>query len=139
VTDGADDPGPLPARPSEKSARGREAEAAAEAMLLRTGLTLLARNHACPQGEVDLVCLDGETVVFVEVRSRAEATSGRPSETISPAKRRRVILAATDWLVREQRWDKAPVRFDVVEVLGLGEAQELVHLCNAFDADGEPS
>ncbi len=139
MTDGEDDPRARPARPSERTSRGRDAEAAAEAALARTGLEIVARNHACPQGEVDLICRDGETIVFVEVRSRADDGAGRPVETISLAKRRRVVLAATDWLVREQRWENAPVRFDVVEVLGLGDEQEIVHLCNAFDADGEPS
>jgi putative endonuclease len=87
---------------------------------------------------VDLVCREGEVTCFVEVRSRAGDAQGSPLETISPAKARRVVAAATDWAWRNGRLDGA-LRFDVVAVrLGAGEPRfELVR--DAFDAHGQPT
>jgi len=118
--------------------RGREAEALAEAHLAGLGWQVLARNHATRRGEVDLVCQDGEVICFVEVRSRAGEAQGSPLETISPAKARRVVAAATDWAWRHGKLDAA-LRFDVVGVV-LGPAGPRIELVRgAFDAHGQPS
>ncbi len=129
---------PPPPGPEGTRARGREAEALAEAHLRGLGYTVLARNHATRRGEVDLVCQEGEVTCFVEVRSRAGDAQGSPLETVSPAKARRVVAAATDWAWRNGRLDAA-LRFDVVAVvLGPdGPAFELVR--GAFDAHGQPA
>jgi putative endonuclease len=119
-------------------ARGREAEALAEAHLAALGWQVLARNHATRRGEVDLICQDGEVICFVEVRSRAGEAQGSPLETISPAKARRVVAAATDWAWRNGKLDAA-LRFDVVGVVLGPDGPRLELVRGAFDAHGQPS
>ena len=115
--------------------RGREAEALAERFLAGLGYRTLARNHATRRGEVDLICLDGGVICFVEVRSRASATHGSPLETVGTAKARRVVAAATDWAMRNGALER-PLRFDVVGVLLDGEAPRFELVRGAFDASG---
>jgi len=121
--------------PESASERGRRAEAAAAAWLERQGFEVLARNHATRRGEVDLVCREGETLCFVEVRARSSGSHGTPAETVTAAKARRVVAAATDWAVRHGGLDRA-MRFDVVAVdLGPGEPRFTLYRA-AFDASG---
>jgi len=122
----------------DRRATGKAAEAAAEAWLVTQGFEVLARNHATRRGEVDLVCREGQVICFVEVRSRTGEAQGSPLETISPAKARKVVAAATDWAWQNGRLDAA-LRFDVVAVqLGEGAPRfELVR--DAFDAHGQPT
>jgi putative endonuclease len=120
-----------------RKARGRAAEALAAAFLEGLGARVIARNHAIKRGEVDLVCEDGQTVVFVEVRSRSSEAQGGPEETVDRRKRRRVVGAATDWATRNGALERA-IRFDVVAVtFGEGEPR-LEHFPAAFDADAKP-
>jgi putative endonuclease len=120
-----------------RKARGRAAEALAAAFLEGLGARVIARNHAIKRGEVDLVCEDGQTVVFVEVRSRSSEAQGGPEETVDRRKRRRVVAAATDWATRNGALERA-IRFDVVAVtFGEGEPR-LEHFPAAFDADAKP-
>ncbi len=128
---------PPPEAPGGRREAGRAAEALAEAWLVAQGYQVLARNHATRRGEVDLICREGEVTCFVEVRSRTGEAQGSPLETVSPAKARRVVAAATDWAWRNGRLDSA-LRFDVVAVvLSEGEPRfELVR--DAFDAQGLP-
>ena len=100
------------------------------------GYRTLARNHATRQGEVDLVCQDGDVICFVEVRSRSSAAQGSPLETVGPAKARRVVAAATDWAARHGALDH-PLRFDVVAVLLDGEEPRFELVRGAFDASGQ--
>ncbi|MDG1580747.1 YraN family protein [Pseudomonas sp. GOM6] len=110
---------------------GRAAEDQAETLLQRSGLHLLARNWRCRGGELDLVMLDGDTVVFVEVRYRRHAAWGGALESVDARKRQRLILAAELFLQRESRWGRSPCRFDVV---ALAPGQEPNWLRNAFES-----
>ena len=116
-----------------RGARGKEAEEAAAAWLEGRGYRVLACNHRTPAGEVDLVCADGETLCFVEVRMRTSAVFGDPSQTVTFAKQRRVVKAALHYLFAGRIRDRA-LRFDVITVLGRGDQAVVEHLENAFDA-----
>jgi putative endonuclease len=85
--------------------------------LKREGYRLLGRNLTTPAGEVDLVleAPDGATVVFVEVKTRAEGRGGPPEHRVDPRKQRRVARAAHQVLRRHRLTDR-PVRYDVVGV-----------------------
>jgi putative endonuclease len=129
----------VPEAPADggRRARGREAEALAAAWLEARGYRVLARNHALRLGEVDLVCEKERVLCFVEVRSRTGDAHGGPEETVDRRKARRVVLAAADWLDRNDGAGR-DVRFDVVAVtFGDGPAR-IVHFPAAFDADGAP-
>ncbi len=112
-------------------ARGAEFERRAAAYLERRGLRVVDKNFACRGGELDLVCDDGGTLVFVEVRARADDRFGAPEETVRPLKRRRLVRAARHYLMVRRAWDR-PCRFDVVAI----EGTEIRHYPNAFQVDG---
>src|SRR5437667_8288049 len=94
-------------------ALGAEAERAAAAWLARRGITVVESNYTCRGGELDLVCDDRGTLVFVEVRARADARHGTPAETVGAIKRQRLVLAARHYLQR-RRIEERACRFDVV-------------------------
>jgi len=97
---------------------GNQAEALAEQIMLRAGLSCLARNYRCKQGELDLVMRDGDTVVFVEVRYRRQTCWGGAAESVDKPKQQRVILAAQHFLLHHPRLANRPCRFDVIAAEG---------------------
>lgn len=113
---------------------GQDAEDYALEYLLGQGLQLLARNWRCKGGELDLVMLDADTVVFVEVRYRLHADFGGALGSIDRRKQQRLALAASMFLHKEFRWANHPCRFDVIALQGSGHAgQPLQWLKNAFE------
>jgi putative endonuclease len=119
-----------------QGAAGAQAEELAARLLAAHGLRLLARNVRCRGGEVDLIALDRETVVFVEVRLRRHRDFGGAASSIGRAKRRRVILAARYWLAGTgHAWAGRPCRFDAVLYSTL-DPDSAQWLQGAFAADG---
>ena len=121
--------------PHAKRRLGDAGEAAAAQHLEKQGYRIVARNHRCPRGEVDLVAEQGELLVFVEVRTRATAAFGGPEETVGARKQQRVLLAARDFLAR-WRGPERGVRFDVIAVVDGPQGPALQHFEGAFDAGG---
>ncbi|MFV0662516.1 YraN family protein [Denitromonas sp.] len=121
----------LPQR--QAASRGAAAEQLAEAHLAAAGLRTLARNFRCRGGEIDLVCRDGATLVFVEVRLRGRSDFGGAAESITPRKQARIILAARHWLSQAGRLADAPCRFDVV-LLDALDAGGIDWIRGAFDS-----
>ncbi|MDZ5605089.1 YraN family protein [Pseudomonas sp. RP23018S] len=113
---------------------GQAAESQALRHLQGQGLQLVTRNWRCRGGELDLVMLDADTVVFVEVRYRLHAGYGGALASIDERKQRKLTLAASLFLQSEPRWADRPCRFDIVALQGSGHAgQPLEWLKNAFD------
>ncbi|WP_346832517.1 YraN family protein [Pseudomonas abietaniphila] len=114
---------------------GQEAEACALRHLQEQGLQLITRNWSCKRGELDLVMLDGDTVVFVEVRYRRHAGWGGALESVDVRKQEKLTLAAQWFLQSESEWADSPCRFDVVAINGdPGNGPALNWLQNAFDS-----
>jgi putative endonuclease len=114
-------------RRTAAQAVGLAGENAAERLLARHGLEIVARNYRTRLGEIDLIAREGATLVFVEVRSRASDRFGGAIESITAAKRRRIVAAARHFLSTLTR--EPPCRFDVVTL----EAGEPAWLRGAFD------
>jgi putative endonuclease len=112
-------------------AQGAAAEALAADYLAARGLATLDRNFRVRGGELDLVCLDGDALVFVEVRLRRRADYGGAAASITAAKRQRVVLAARHWLARHPRHAGRPCRFDCF----LTDGTAVEWLRDAFPAD----
>lgn len=106
---------------------GNEGERRAEKCLLAKGLRILERNYSTRRGEIDLVALDGDTLVFVEVKARAAARFGLPQEAVGALKQRRLVKAAQAYLL-ERGWE-GPARFDVVAILD----GDIEHITDAFN------
>lgn len=105
-----------PRRLSFRQARGRDWEQAARAHLRRHALVPVEENFRCKGGELDLIMRDGDTLVFVEVRQRADSRQGGAAASITPAKMGRLVHAAQVYLLRFPV--TPPCRFDVVAIDG---------------------
>ena len=113
---------------------GQLMESAACRYLQRHGLELVTRNYRTKGGEIDLIMRDGGNLVFVEVRYRASSAHGRPAESITVAKQRRLLYAARSYLMR---FGVQPsCRFDVVSIAGPADDPHIGWIKAAFDATG---
>ncbi len=128
-----DQPGPRRDAPVR---RGRLGEDLAARHLEAAGFAIVARNWRSPRGEIDLICTDGPTVVFVEVRSRRSRRLGRPEASVDWNKRRTVVLASQLWLQRNGGVER-PIRYDVIAVEHGEPAPRIRHLRGAFDGSGD--
>jgi len=99
-----------------RSSVGQDKERLAADFLTRQGLRLIARNHRCRFGEIDLIMGDAGVLVFVEVRYRASSRFGTPAETVDHHKQRRLVAAANHYLLAHP--SVLPCRFDVVAMTG---------------------
>lgn len=111
---------------SRASERGRVGEDAAADFLQHRGLRIIERNWRWGPLELDMICRDGATLVFVEVRLRRARGLVAPVCSITPAKRHNLIRAARAYLAREGDPD-TPCRFDLVCVVDTGATLQLEH------------
>ena len=109
---------------------GVRAEELCADLLRRAGLRVLARNWRCRHGEIDLVAEEGRTLVFAEVRYRRNERYGGAAESVTAAKRARLVAAARLYLSRRPDVD---CRFDVL-LLDALEASRVQWIRNAFTA-----
>ena len=84
---------------------GVHGEDLAAAWYQARGYEILDRNWRCPDGEIDLVAMDGEALVFIEVKTRSSTRYGHPFEAITPGKLSRLRRLAAAWLAA-----RGPVR-----------------------------
>jgi len=117
---------------------GQRGERAAARLLRRQGYHIVARGERSRLGELDLVAVDGRTVVFVEVKTRRSHDAGRPDEAVGPQKQQRLTRLALAFLKRHDLLHCAS-RFDVVGVTWPADAwrPRMVHIKNAFEATGQ--
>lgn len=120
---------------SFREKRGRKGEETAARFLARCGWKIIARNVRAGHGEIDLVAEDGETLVFVEVKTGSTAAFGRPEEWVTPAKQRALVRAALRYLAEQGLADR-PCRFDVVAVERRGASITVRHWKDAFRPEG---
>ena len=113
---------------------GDRGERAAARYLRRRGLRVLTRGYRVRSGEIDLIARDGETLVFVEVKSRRR---GVPAEAVDREKQRRITLAALHFL-RKHRLLDVRSRFDIVAIVWPDERgdPQIEHIPDAFPAVG---
>ena len=114
--------------------RGSHWEQVAESFLHKHGLKTLERNFQVRCGEIDLVMLDGNTLVFIEVRYRVNDGHGSGADSVTWTKQRRIINAAQLFLQRHPGEAFRSCRFDVVSI-GTENGRTLLNwIRNAFDA-----
>jgi len=113
---------------------GKTGEDLAVRALTSRGYAILARRYRTRRGEIDIICDDGGTIVFVEVRAKGTADCGSASESITMRKMRKVAACAVDYVARH-RLSTRPCRFDVVAIDRALDAEPVVTIyANAFDA-----
>lgn len=115
----------------------RRGERAAERYLRRLGYKIVARRDRGRLGELDLVAVDGRTVVFIEVKTRRSHDTGHPAEAVDQDKQARLTRLALAWLKRHDLLEHA-ARFDVVAVTWPTDARHprIEHFKSAFQAVG---
>ncbi len=113
---------------------GKRGEAVAARYLRRRRYRIVGRGVRTGLGELDLVAIDGRTVVFVEVKTRQTGEQGHPAEAVDLTKQRKLTLLATSYLKRHGLLRHA-ARFDVVAVTWPdGRRPKVEHIRNAFEA-----
>ena len=119
---------------SREKLLGAFGEAAAAEFLRKKRYELLGMNYRCRLGELDIIARQKETFVFVEVKLRREGGFASAAEAVTPAKQKRLEIAAETWLA-ENGLEDMPCRFDVIEVYlekTGGKVARINHLEEAF-------
>jgi putative endonuclease len=111
-----------------RSQKGREGEDRAAAVLEAAGMSIIARNVRFKTGEIDLVALDGDVIVFVEVKTWSTLGIENLRYGIDKKKQRRIIETAKYFLFSHREYNCMAVRFDVVFV----GPEAITHLVSAF-------
>jgi len=116
---------------------GAKGEREAERFLLRAGYMILFRSFTNQFGEIDLIVSDGDSVVFVEVKTRSSDFAGRPDEAVDEQKQAQISRAAIAFL-RQHELLESPARFDVISVeWKQHRALRIRHFENAFEPVSE--
>lgn len=109
---------------------GKKGEMLAARYLLDKGYAILEYNWRSGHKEIDIIAKERDTLVFVEVKSRASNTYGDAADAVTPAKISRLISAAEAY-VRYKKVD-SDFRFDIITVVGDGECHAIEHIEEAF-------
>ncbi|MFO7751645.1 MAG: YraN family protein [Desulfobacteraceae bacterium] len=122
--------------PSRAQVKGAQGEEEACSFLMSRGYRILEKNYTIRGAEVDIIARDGHTVSFIEVKKRTSLRKGRPAESVTPAKQKKIATAAMHYL-KKMGWCDFRVRFDVVEILQGDSGTDIRLIRNAFGAPGQ--
>ncbi|HUU41323.1 MAG TPA: YraN family protein [Desulfatiglandales bacterium] len=116
----------------ERIALGRLGEDLARKRLKKLGYRILKTNYRCPLGEIDLIALDGDVLVFVEIKTRKEASLGQVKEAVNKRKQGQLSKSALFYM-KSNKICERKARFDVVAVRLSDEKEEIEIVKNAFE------
>jgi len=111
---------------------GRFGETLAFKKIKRLGYKKIICNYRCPLGEVDLIATDGDSLVFIEIKTRKGRTIGYAKEAVNARKRRQLSKVALFYMKSNGCCD-VKARFDVVAVSLVGDKPQIEVIQNAFD------
>lgn len=115
------------------AAAGKRGEEIAAAYLKGRKFRIIERNFSCQCGEIDIIAREGDTLVFVEVKTRSNLRYGVPQLAVTPFKQQQISKAALTWLAKKNLEDAAS-RFDVVAILlKEHDVPSIEHIRNAFE------
>lgn len=113
-------------------ALGSKGEDLAIQFLKKKGYRIIKRNYKTSVGEIDIIARDGNTIVFVEVKTRTDDSFGYPFEAVNKKKRQKLKNLALLYLKRQVK--ESPVRFDVLSIFYTdGREREIEHIKDAFE------
>ena len=117
---------------TDKKVIGDKGEDFAASYFQKLGYEIKARNVHSRYGEIDLIAENGDTVVFVEVKTRSHDSLDRAAEAVTPAKQRKIVLTALQYISKNNC--EKNFRFDVFEVYHAnGRIYKFNHIKNAFE------
>jgi putative endonuclease len=116
--------------------KGQYYEEQAVEYLQRAGLSVVERNFRCKLGEIDIICRQGEQLIFVEVRYRSNPGFGSPAASVNRGKQRKIIRTAQFYLQNRRQFRNKFCRFDVLALTPARSCEEVdvQWLKNAFVA-----
>ena len=117
---------------------GKRGELEAERFLLRKGYTIVDRGYEDKTGEIDLIAVDNQTIVFVEVKTRRSDAAGDPTEAVDDTKQLHMTKTSRSYLKWHRLTDQ-PARFDVIAIVWANDDSppEIRHYENAFEPVGK--
>lgn len=127
----------IDARKKNNKPKGNFVETQAAAFLVRQGITVIARNYAYRGGELDIVAKDGETIVFVEVKSVWNNQQGNPAARVNRDKQKKIWQTACHFLATQKehapKGFDTPCRFDVLSARMYQKPLTFNHIRDAFE------
>jgi putative endonuclease len=117
---------------SDRMRTGKKGEDIAVAYLKSRGYRIVERNYKCPLGEIDIVARDGDSIVFVEVKSRKSEEFGDPQLAVGLEKQKKVSRISLMYL-KEKHLYPCNARFDVVAIKMLPDGSTIELIQNAFE------
>ncbi len=111
---------------------GSEGESFAIQYLIKQGYAIMEHNYKTRIGEIDIIAKDGETIVFVEVKTRTDDTFASPFESVTTAKRQKIKNVASLYLQKQKK--ESPARFDIISITcNQDGGRSLRHIRDAFE------
>jgi putative endonuclease len=112
---------------------GKSGEKMASRFLRKKGYRILELNYRTRRGEIDIIARNGQTLVFIEVKTRKSAFLDSPQAAVTVKKQRQISMVAQEYLDSNNLFD-SEARFDVIAIsLKAGEETQIEHIENAFD------
>ena len=115
----------------ERHETGKIGEDIASKYLSSINYKILERNFECKRGEIDIIAIDNEELVFIEVKTRSSAIYGRPSEAVDDVKKKHIYKAA-EYYVYIRNLENEKIRFDVIEVYKKNNKYIINHIKKAI-------
>ncbi len=116
----------------ERLQLGELGEKLALKRIKRYGYKLVAKNYRCPLGEIDLIAKDGDCLVFIEIKTRKNSSTGNAKEAIDKRKRRQISKVALYYMKANGCCD-VKSRFDIIAINILGGKEEIELIKDAFE------
>ena len=110
---------------------GIEGEEVAVRFLKKKGYKIVSRNFKSSVGEMDIIAEDGDTLVFVEVKTRTDDSFGHPFEAVTNKKQEKLRKVALSYLKHSRR--EVASRFDVLSIETDGDSHRIEHIIDAFE------
>ncbi len=114
----------------QKNTYGKRSEIIASDYLKKKGYKILETNYKNKVGEIDVIALDKDYIVFVEVKARMSQAFGHPFDAIDEIKQQKIHAVASLYMVKNKKYGSL-CRFDAISILGL-ENPEITHIIDAF-------
>jgi putative endonuclease len=111
---------------------GHQGETLAARILKSKGYLIVEQNYRTKMGEIDIIAKDGETIVFIEVKTRASHLFGSPKMAVTSQKQKKISMVALLYL-KSTKQSSARARFDVVSILSPHADPEIEIIKNAFE------
>ena len=116
----------------ERLELGRYGEDLAYKKIKRLGYKQIIRNYRCPLGEVDLIATEGDTLVFIEIKTRRGRSVGYAKEAVNAKKRRQISKVALSYM-KSEGCSESKARFDVIAISIIKDKPQIEVVRNAFD------